>query len=364
MGQKVLYNNNGRSDTIALQASSVDLGNVTNDAQIKGITSSTDNTVVRWDATTGKLVQDSTVTIDDSGNIVTNGSITAFNVIESSNLVYENILETSITTAEDILITDLDLNTDKEYIVQIIASNTSVSNGAIYCYFNGDKTTSNYAGFGNSFAKTGLVWSGDTTSIQIGYLGASGTLNSQVRVVRNAINGYLNHDARYFDNRNGTRYYELNYGEYKVNVENLTSITLTVTYMLAGSIIRVFRGINRSADLITVTDLIEAKGDLLIGTSSNAIARKQIGDTDGKVLAVKASEADGTEWKALVKADVGLGNVTDDAQLKVSDLVTTIADPGLDTKVPSEQAVREAITSAVSGSSVPSWYHPFLWIGE
>lgn len=67
---------------------------------------------------------------------------------------------------------------------------------------------------------------------------------------------------------------------------------------------------------------------------------------------------------ALSSSSVDLGNVTNDAQLKVSDLVTTVGDPGSDTKIPSEQAVREAITSAVSGSSVPSWYHPFLFLGS
>ena len=81
----------------------------------------------------------------------------------------------------------------------------------------------------------------------------------------------------------------------------------------------------------------------------------------------------------ITKSDIGLGNVdnTSDANKPVSSatqtalnakvtgtLVTTVATPGTDTNIPSEQAVREAITSAVSGSSVPSWYHPFLFLGS
>jgi hypothetical protein len=82
---------------------------------------------------------------------------------------------------------------------------------------------------------------------------------------------------------------------------------------------------------------------------------------------------------ALQASSVDLGNVdnTSDANKPVSSatqtalnakvtgtLVTTVATPGTDTNIPSEQAVREAITSAVSGSSVPSWYHPFLFLGS
>jgi len=65
---------------------------------------------------------------------------------------------------------------------------------------------------------------------------------------------------------------------------------------------------------------------------------------------------------ALSPSSVDLGNVTNDAQLKASDLVTTIDDPGSDTKIPSEQAVREAI-SASSSSSTGLTLHPFLLFG-
>jgi hypothetical protein len=42
-------------------------------------------------------------------------------------------------------------------------------------------------------------------------------------------------------------------------------------------------------------------------------------------------------------SQVGLGNVTNDAQLKASQLVTTVGNPGSDANVPSEKAVRSAI---------------------
>lgn len=49
-------------------------------------------------------------------------------------------------------------------------------------------------------------------------------------------------------------------------------------------------------------------------------------------------------------SDVGLGSVTNDAQLKVSQLVTSVGTPGSDTNVPSEKAVRTAIGAGGGGS--------------
>lgn len=46
-------------------------------ADVVGPASSTDNAIVRFDSTTGKLLQDSSVTIDDSDNLSTSGTVTA-----------------------------------------------------------------------------------------------------------------------------------------------------------------------------------------------------------------------------------------------------------------------------------------------
>jgi len=61
------YNINGSPH--AHTATQVGLGNVTNDAQVKKISSSTDNAIARWDLTTGDAIQDSGVTIDDDDNL-------------------------------------------------------------------------------------------------------------------------------------------------------------------------------------------------------------------------------------------------------------------------------------------------------
>ena len=51
------------------------LGNVTNNASLKKITSSIDNQLIRWDGTTGDSVQGSQVVVDDTGKIDANGGM-------------------------------------------------------------------------------------------------------------------------------------------------------------------------------------------------------------------------------------------------------------------------------------------------
>jgi hypothetical protein len=60
---------NGKTGVVTLSKSDVGLGNVTNNAQVKKVSSSTDNAIVRWDGVTGDLPQDSLVTISDTGTV-------------------------------------------------------------------------------------------------------------------------------------------------------------------------------------------------------------------------------------------------------------------------------------------------------
>ena len=57
---------------------------------VVGAASSTDNAIARFDGTTGKLLQDSSVTINDTGNVGINGSASSTNklIINSSSTGY------------------------------------------------------------------------------------------------------------------------------------------------------------------------------------------------------------------------------------------------------------------------------------
>jgi len=73
----VLYgNNNGTIVPIKVDADGV-IDTAGGAGDVVGPSSSTDNAIVRFDGTTGKLVQNSGVTIDDSNNIVTTGALSA-----------------------------------------------------------------------------------------------------------------------------------------------------------------------------------------------------------------------------------------------------------------------------------------------
>ena len=52
---------------------------------VVGPAAATDNAIVRYDGTTGKLVQNSGITIDDSNNLSTAGTIGASNFSGSSS---------------------------------------------------------------------------------------------------------------------------------------------------------------------------------------------------------------------------------------------------------------------------------------
>ncbi len=47
--------------------------------------SSTDNAVVRFDGTTGRIIQDSSVIADDSGNVTTTGTVNGAKIFAALN---------------------------------------------------------------------------------------------------------------------------------------------------------------------------------------------------------------------------------------------------------------------------------------
>ncbi len=75
---------------------------VSGSGDVVGPGSATDNAVVRFDSTTGKLVQNSAVTIDDSGNIATSGTVDGVDV---SGIV-SNVTHTGEVTGSTALTVD------------------------------------------------------------------------------------------------------------------------------------------------------------------------------------------------------------------------------------------------------------------
>jgi hypothetical protein len=80
---KLYFKNN--SNVVTLLASSAN-----SSADVTGPVSSTDNAVARFDGTTGKIIQNSGVTIDDSNNISSAGSVTGVSFIPSGATVATN----------------------------------------------------------------------------------------------------------------------------------------------------------------------------------------------------------------------------------------------------------------------------------
>lgn len=72
---KVARNLNFTGATVTQRPDGVTSIAIDSDGLVSGPASSTDNAIARWDGTTGDLIQNSGITIDDSNNIVSNGTI-------------------------------------------------------------------------------------------------------------------------------------------------------------------------------------------------------------------------------------------------------------------------------------------------
>lgn len=76
------YNISSNALKARINGSTVSLGAGGGTGTVTGPVSSTDNAIVRWDGTGGATLQDSSVTVDDSGNVSVPGGVTAAGGLE------------------------------------------------------------------------------------------------------------------------------------------------------------------------------------------------------------------------------------------------------------------------------------------
>jgi len=102
-----------------------------------------------------------------------------------------------------------------------------------------------------------------------------------------------------------------------------------------------------SGNLSDVQSVSAARTNLGLGTA----ATEDVGTSAYSVVQLTSGgllpAVDGSKLTGLTKTQVSLGNVTNDAQLKASQLVTSVGSPGSDANVPSEKAVATALASYV-----------------
>lgn len=116
-----------------ITATHVGLGNVTNNAQVKKIASSTDNAIMRWDGVTGDLPQDSAVTISDTGtvNIPTgqNYNINGVNLKDVSETLTNKTLTAPVLNTE-ITGTGITTTGEANKLIKVNSSGRVVLGGA------------------------------------------------------------------------------------------------------------------------------------------------------------------------------------------------------------------------------------------
>lgn len=75
---------------------------------VNGPSSSTDNTLARWDSTTGKVLQDGKTVEDDNGNVTVNGTFTVTGTLTASGGVVRDLLTKTgtytLTTADHVCV--------------------------------------------------------------------------------------------------------------------------------------------------------------------------------------------------------------------------------------------------------------------
>lgn len=125
------------------------------DGDVVGPSSATDNAIVRFDGTTGKLIQNSTVTIDDDGNIISPDSIQFSGTVPATQPVGTLWFDSSTDT----------LNLQQNAITQQIGEE-------IYVYGKASNTISGQTLL-QAIVKTGTV--GASGVIQFGVAGAGVT---------------------------------------------------------------------------------------------------------------------------------------------------------------------------------------------
>ena len=88
---------------------------------VKKAASSTDNAIVRFDGTTGQLIQDSLVTIDDSGNIATSGTVDGVDVstLNPQQIVTVAKSGSQFTTIQAAIDSIVDASSSKQYLIKI-----------------------------------------------------------------------------------------------------------------------------------------------------------------------------------------------------------------------------------------------------
>lgn len=211
--------------------------------KVTGPASATDNALVRYDSTTGKLVQDSGVTVDDSGNMIVPGDLTVGGTTTSINTV------------------NLDV-TDK---------NILVNNG-------GDDTTAQGAGLTveRSTVNGSFVYDSALASKwKIGDVG------SEVEVLDKSSSQIITNKTIVAANNTITT----------APSGALTSTELNAALAELQSDIT---ALGTPSDYI-LKSIVTTKGDLIAATASATVSRLGVG-TNGQVLSADSAESTGLKW--------------------------------------------------------------------
>ncbi len=123
-----------------------------------------------------------------------------------------------------------------------------------------------------------------------------------------------------------------------------------------GSVTSITGGAGLTDGPITTTGTLDVRvDDSTIAIVSDILEIKDDGITNAKINSSAAIAWSKIDKTGATASDVGLGNVTNDAQLKASDLDTTTTLGTSDTAIPSQNAVKTYVDAQVGGVNQTQW---------
>lgn len=211
--------------------------------KVTGPASATNNALVRYDSTTGKLVKDSSVTVDDSGNMVISGDLTVQGTTTTVNSTTLEVVD------KNILINNGGDDTSAQG-AGVTVERSSVNGSIIY-----DSAVPTKWKVGNSGSEVEVLDKSTAQTV------TNKTIVAANNTITTAASG------------------------------NLTSVELNAALAeLQGDI----DALGSPSNYI-LKSIVTTKGDLIAATASATVSRLGVG-TDGQVLTADSATATGLSW--------------------------------------------------------------------
>jgi len=281
----------------AAEATGLKWATIAGTGDVVGPGSATDNAIARFDGTTGKLIQNSGLTIDDSGYISIASGATDLLFIRTSN---GNILQliatasavnylslTNGATTEEVTIGASGTDTDIAINLLPKGAGLVTINGVEVVTISGTQTLTNKSIVATQL--TGIIADARMPDLTGDVTTAEGTVATTIAAGAVTLAKMANLAQDQFIGR-------VTASTGVPETATITAAARTVLDDVSVAAMRTTLDVPSNAEAILDT-LIDAKGDLIVGSAADTPARLAVG-TNTHVLTADSTQATGVKWAA------------------------------------------------------------------